>query len=285
MNNAEHMIRSHHALAKNLVSEMICLLAIAFLLSLSVMSVAQMPLSQTPDGEADNTSLKPAQQDGKWGYVGPSGKFLIPPQFESAGNFSEGRAAVELNARFGYISPNGQFVIQPRYFRAGPFKDGFAWVVTRKPLTPFGTGEYGVALYGHVTYIDHSGRELMRPFSAEYVSNFSEGLAAVRPGKIFGGCSEKVGYLNTRGHWAIKAQFDEARDFSEGLAAVNQGGKCHMGGKWGYIDKDGKVAIPLQYDFASQFENGHACVKEAGTWKLIDAKGNGVPVKENECLH
>lgn len=111
-------------------------------------------------------------------------------------------------------------------------------------LTPLGTGEYGFALFGQGTYIDHSGREVRRPFLVEQVSNFSEGLAAVRPGKIFGGCSEKVGYLNTQGEWSIKPQFDGARDFSEGLAAVNRGGKCHMGGKWGYVDKNGKLAFP-----------------------------------------
>jgi WG containing repeat len=274
MNKAEHIDHRCRVLMKNLVPGIVFWMTTAFLLSLSVISVAQVSLQQGPDGYPDET-LKPAQQDGKWGYVAPFGKFLISSQYESAGHFSERLAAVELNGRFGYISPNGQFVIQPKYFGAGPFKDGFAWVVTKKPLAPFGRGEYGAALFGQVTYIDHFGRELMRPFSAEHVSNFSEGLAAVRPGKIVGGCSEKVGYVDTRGQWAIKPQFDEARDFSEGLAAINQGGKCHMGGKWGYIDKDGRAAIPLQYDFAGQFKNGHACVEEAETWQLIDAKGNG----------
>ncbi len=92
--------------------------------------------------------------------------------------------------------------------------------MTKKPLTPLRSGEYGVALYGQVTFIDHSGREMRRPFSAEYVSNFSEGLAAVRPGKIWGGCSERVGYLNTRGEWSIEPQYDEGRDFDRALAAV-----------------------------------------------------------------
>jgi len=227
--------------------------------------------------------LKPMQQAGKWGYVDSAGTFMIQPQFESAERLSEGRAAVELNKRFGYIDVNGHFVIQPKYFKAGRFKEGFAWVVTRKPWTPLGTGEYGVALFGHVTYIDRSGREMRHPFSAEQVSNFSEGLAAVRPGTINGGCSEKIGYLNTKGEWSIKPQFDEARDFSEGLAAVNEGGKCHMGGKWGYIDKDGSVVIPFRYDFAWQFKNGHACVKEGEQWKRIDKNENGTPIRQDEC--
>ncbi len=256
---------------------------IALLLPLQAPCAAQVSLPLPPGKELDKAP-EPAQQGGKWGYVDQAGRYLISPQFDFATSFSEGAAAVEVNHRFGYISGDGHFVIPPKYFRAGPFKEGFAWVVTRKPWTPLGTGEVGIALYGQVTYIDHFGREIRRPFSAEHVSNFSEGMAAVRPGKIFGGCSEKVGYLNTRGDWSIKPQFDDALDFSEGLAAVNPGGKCHMGGEWGYIDKDGKMAIPFQYDFAGQFKNGHACTEEAGQWKLIDAKGNGATVNKNECL-
>jgi hypothetical protein len=256
----------------------------AALLFFRLLAVAQAPPSSAT-AQIHNPSLEPAQQSGKWGYVDPTGKFLIPPQYDSADSFSEGTAVVELSNRFGYVDKDGHFVIQPKYFKAGPFRGGFAWVVTRKPLTPFGTGEYGFALLGQVTYIDHSGRELRRPFFAEHVSNFSEGLAAVRPGKISGGCSEKVGYLNTKGDWSIRPQFDEGRDFSEGLAAVNQGGKCHMGGKWGYVDKDGMTVIPTRYDYAGQFETGHACVEEAGQWKLIDTKGNGVSVEKAGCSH
>ena len=92
-----------------------------------------------------------------------------------------------------------------------------------------------------------------------------------------------MGYLNTKGEWSIKPQFDHATDFSEGLAAVNKGGRCGAGGKWGYIKKDGELAIPFRYNFASKFKNGHACVKEDGQWKRIDENGNETPVPQNEC--
>lgn len=247
--------------------------------------VAQASLPQPPSSNEESGSppLKPARQNEKWGYVNAAGQFVIAPQFDLADQFSEGVAAVELNKRFGYVGTDGHFVVEPKYFRAGPFREGFAWVVTRKPLTPLGTGEYGFALSGQVTYIDHSGQEVRHSFSAEHVSNFSDGLAAVRPGKIFGGCSERVGYLNPKGEWSIKPQFDEAHDFSEGLAAVNKGGKCHMGGKWGYIDKDGTLVIPFRYDSAGQFTNGHACVTEDEHRKLIDTKGSVSPAEKNEC--
>lgn len=260
---------------------MLCQLAAISCLS-SAPAMSQAPIA-THLEQTESTSPKLAEEAGKWGYIDPNGKFIISPQFDSAGPFFEGLAAVELDRRFGYIGTDGHFVIQPKYFSAGPFKEGFAWVLTRRPWTPLGTGEAGFALFGHVTFIDHTGREIRHPFSAENVRDFSEGLAVVRPGKMYGGCSEKVGYLNTKGEWSIKPQFDEARDFSEGLAAVNQGAKCHGGGKWGYIDKDGKLAIPFRYDFAWQFKNGHACVKEGEQWKRIDKNGNGIPIRADEC--
>jgi WG repeat protein len=258
--------------------------ALLFFGASSTMQGQPLPLAQQPAKATNDGSLKPGRSGTKWGYVDPRGRFTIPPRFDSADPFSEGVAAVKLDGRFGYIDTEGRFVIQPKYFRAGPFKGGFAWVVTRKPWAPLGTGEYGFALYGQVTYLDRSGRELHRPFSAEEVSNFSEGLAAVRPGKIFGGCSEQIGYLNTKGEWSIRPQFDEAHDFSEGLAAVNKGGRCHLGGKWGYIDKDGTLVIPFQYDFAGQFKDGQACVEEAGQWKLIHVNGKDMPDDKHECL-
>jgi len=44
----------------------------------------------------------------------------------------------------------------------------------------------------------------------------------------------KWGYIDNTGRIVIKPQFDEARDFSEGLARVT------IDGKFGYIDKTGK---------------------------------------------
>jgi hypothetical protein len=53
---------------------------------------------------------------------------------------------------------------------------------------------------------------------------FFTGTCCRKAREDLGGC-DKVGYLNTRGERSIKPQFDEAYDFSDGLAAVNQGGK------------------------------------------------------------
>lgn len=55
---------------------------------------------------------------------------------------------------------------------------------------------------------------------------------------------------------AIAPQYDNAQDFSEGLAAVQKNGK------WGYINTAGKTVIPFTYDIAYAFSEGYAVVGE-----------------------
>src|SRR5688500_6641363 len=54
------------------------------------------------------------------------------------------------------------------------------------------------------------------------------------------------------GRIVIPARFDEAGQFSDGLAAVR------IGAKFGYIDKQGTIVIQPQFDFANPFAEGVA---------------------------
>jgi hypothetical protein len=62
------------------------------------------------------------------------------------------------------------------------------------------------------------------------------------------------GYIHADGTWAIKAQFEAAWSFSEGLAPVE------VNGKWGYINQSGQFVIKPQYVEAYYFQNGLARV-------------------------
>jgi hypothetical protein len=63
--------------------------------------------------------------------------------------------------------------------------------------------------------------------------------------------------------WVIPAQFEEARDLCEELAAVKSGGKwgfvdrtgppVSIRGKWGFVDKTGKVVIAPQFESVGAF--------------------------------
>ena len=63
---------------------------------------------------------------------------------------------------------------------------------------------------------------------------------------------KKYGYINEKGKPVIHPQFDEARSFSENLAAVMIYDQ-NSNKKWGFIDKTGRFVIEPQYDDVSDF--------------------------------
>ena len=77
----------------------------------------------------------------------------------------------------------------------------------------------------------------------------------------------KWGYINTNGQIVISCQFDRTVMFSEGLATVLIGDKC------GYINTNGQMVIPYQFDNAYDFSEGLAKVTISGKDYLIDKTG------------
>jgi hypothetical protein len=70
------------------------------------------------------------------------------------------------------------------------------------------------------------------------------GLAAFSVGEL---SSSQCGFIDKHGKIVIKPQFDDAHDFSDGLASIRIRDRKPFG-KWGYIDKQGKIVIkPLFY--------------------------------------
>ncbi|MBP2639439.1 MAG: hypothetical protein H6Q66_390 [Firmicutes bacterium] len=80
--------------------------------------------------------------------------------------------------------------------------------------------------------------------------------------------STKWGYIDQRGKFVIAPQFRQAFDFSEGLAAV----AFEPHGNIGYIDKTGKTVILPVYQAGSPFHNGIARV-QTSTTVFIDKTG------------
>ena len=60
----------------------------------------------------------------------------------------------------------------------------------------------------------------------------------------------KYGFVDTTGKLAIPLKFDDAGEFSEGLARVQDRSDEFL---WGYTDKTGKLVIPYRYTFARLF--------------------------------
>ena len=85
--------------------------------------------------------------------------------------------------------------------------------------------------------------------------------------------NNKYGYA-INGKTVIKADYEFASEFSEGLARVGKNGK------YGFINEKGKVVVPIQYVAASNFNYGLAVVKTADNKSFFIDK-MGKPFSEN----
>lgn len=148
-----------------------------------------------------------------WGYINREGEMVVAPKFHGAWDFHEGLAAIKIDWARGYIDKAGNIVIEPQFQYAGPFTDGKALV----------------ELDGLWGYIKPDGSWAEKPHEVEgnpaayppppsspelpVEYEYSEGLAAAAKGK-------KFGYINEDGKFEIKPQYEQAKSFHEGLAAV-----------------------------------------------------------------
>lgn len=111
------------------------------------------------------------------------------------------------------------------------------------------------------------------------------------------------GYINQKGKMVISPRFDEARDASNGYAAVRNGTLWGFvktdpaqviltstfstlgdfeddlapaqlpSGQYGYINGSGEFVIEAQFDFAAKFSNGYAAVRTDGLWGYVSSTG------------
>ena len=67
-------------------------------------------------------------KDNTMRYINPSGKVILPVEYDKVGNFNEGYAWVSSNGKYGYINTQGEWAIAPQFSNARSFSDGLAAV-------------------------------------------------------------------------------------------------------------------------------------------------------------
>lgn len=191
------------------------------------------------------TDGQPVRIDGQWRYADLSGaKSVVPEQFGESLRFSE-----EFRADGLWGGTAWSYRLTPRFRTCGRFSDdGIAFVQVGE--------RWGL--------IDASGVPIFPPTFTNVSGEFSNGLLAVQVGAreetspddgfpiLVGG---KWGYVDREGVFIIEPQFDGAREFSGGLAAVQ------VGKEWGYIDPEGRIVIKPQFHDAHPFSGAMAAVK------------------------
>jgi hypothetical protein len=240
------------------------------------------------------------QASAKFGFIDRTGKIVIPPQFDSADRFSEGLAFVKTSNRVGYIDRQGKFALNSKFDPTQPFSDGLTpislpkqrqgfidktgVIALRLPVEQYaGPFWQGLAIARDKNYrfgvIDKTGEFVVKP---QFVSpkgdmdvyakpTFPDGLELMSldgtladkqtnwAGGIIGGTWV---YINRRGQFVIQTQAISARQFSEGLAAVDKGRwnpeTMQAIDRWGFIDSTGKFVIAPQFESVGRFAEGLA---------------------------
>ena len=193
----------------------------------------------------------------KWGFINKNGELIFETECDEIGEyFSEGFANVCIGGKWGYIDTEGKFAVEPTYDKADKFQDGVALVEIKGYYQDFISREgFGPLMTNYNPYID--------------LKSYYEGLAYVEfcsERDENGMASVSYGYINEDGESVVDC--DAAGCFSEGLAAVK------MNGLWGYMNTDGEIVIEPQYEQAGDFSEGLAIVSFQEEDYLIDVYGN-----------
>lgn len=225
-------------------------------------------------------------KDNKWGFVNTNGKRITPFKYESAKDFNDGLACIEVTvegncSKYGYIDTNGTEVIPPEYGNAENFSEGMSHVsyerfdhavnniiinkkgdiiITYKfsSVSEFTLGKAFVVLYDfegklESFIIDKFGREIIQldyDSIGEFHSYTGRQVLFIYNGLIKFCQNKKYGFINSEGKVIINNLYDWTQGFEKGfIVKINN--------KYGLIDFDGNTIVKSKYD-------------EIGTWIIND---------------
>jgi hypothetical protein len=198
--------------------------------------------------------LAAVKREGRWGYIDRNGSDVIPIRYRAAQSFRNGVAIVDTGLPdhpVGLIDTSGAWVTPP-LFRSLSAADTPEGLLLGQKEPAEGLGFY-----------DRSGNLVLGPYFLAFP--FSQGRARVKTG-VRSGSDDWL--IDTSGTLLPKKPLvlDGIR-FSEGLIAIRQDRKL------GYMDLDGNIAVEPRYDQAGEFSEGLAAVQFEGHWMFIDKTG------------
>jgi hypothetical protein len=229
---------------------------------------------------------------GKWGVINAQGEEIIPVKYDYVHRFDrDGLAQVAAQGKVGLVNAEGKSTAAVRYdeMQKSPWRGWISVSLNGKwglldekgneviPLrfnAPFQRSSYhGLArtqLDGRTLLLTRQGQEIQPPdFAMAERFACASLLPYARTGK---GKTPLYGYVDQRGIVAIEPRFMAAKEFSQGLAAVE------IDSKWGYVDTKGQLAIAPRFASAGAFASNHLALVgvENGREVYIDNKGNEV---------
>ena len=205
----------------------------------------------------------PVKVGAEWFYTDERGNRVMQDHYDEVGSMEGGMAPVRRGEKWEFVDGEGVTLGKAEQRVAGKKKDGFASAFENKKM------------------------------EFESARKVQGGLAAVKLNGKWGYVAYQDGGLRM----AVAPRFLQARDFSEGLAAVEESDdapvtddteaeqveaeKSSMGTKselppaWGYIIPSGKLWGRLDFAEVGNFHDGRAAVRGLGEgtpWVLVDSK-------------
>lgn len=107
------------------------MLALSFL-PLSALACEKPQVSGYGHISCLSENLASVEQNGKYGFMDPTGKIAIPIQYDFAIDFSAGLAVVDQHGKSGFIDKMGKTIIPFEYDDAWSFSEGLASVEKKR---------------------------------------------------------------------------------------------------------------------------------------------------------
>lgn len=207
-----------------------------------------------------------------YGFVNFNEGVLIAPQWASVSVIAEDRIAVQKDGKYAVINLSGKHICDYRWTDISSFNAQGICVIASKT----GSSRSAETVLG---LMNRDGKVLAACEWKEIGNNtsnyartpsFSDGRIRVYSQ------DKKYGYLAEDGSLAVRAVYEDAASFSNGLAAVKSGSN------WGYIDPNNRTVIDFKYQEAYSFTaEGTADVCRNGEWQIIDKEGKLIYFKSS----
>ncbi|MEY8745653.1 WG repeat-containing protein [Paenibacillus tundrae] len=199
----------------------------------------------------------------KYGYLDHSGQEVIKAQFQSAYDFQQGKAVVQIkDNEYALIDLNGNRLATYPYPYVCPLGDGL--LAFQKETA----GKYG--------YIDERGNIIIQPQFSTALP-FHDGLAIVNTSEDY---KSSYGVINPHGQFVIQPTYNDIRELGEQRFALGQAidpEQPYIGSLYAIADEGGKLLSPFTYREVGQFKQGLLSASDGKRTYLLDRSGQPAP--------
>ena len=249
-------------------------------------------------------AVQEMEEETRYGLIDTNSQDIFPPIYQWLELLDNGLYKFKKDNLYGLLDSQGNILVPNKYHKIGDFKEKLAVTYIEHGVNALGNNIY---LFG---FIDESGNEVLSS-DYEYMGKRNEGKVVLMRNNVWGmfdtttlqmqiilnisylGCCNNGfcrfntggnfdkstlningglwGYMNQNGNIVIAPQYDAARGFSDGMAAVK------LNGKWGFINSEGIIVVPCEYDeVESSFEDGKGKLVKDDEIYIFDKSGSQI---------